>query len=407
VIVCERCGSQNADRESFCGACGAFLEWEGAPAATTPAVTTPAVTTTPGPAPANAPGVPVAPPAAPVAPAPVPRAPVPRAPVPTAPTVGAQFPPPVEPPEPPGPPHVNPPAAPGVSRPEPESVAERDLDPERRGPAAVRPGEAVRRRPTPGPVPADEPPPAAGDLICGQCGAGNDPSRRFCRRCGASLVTARVVAPPPWWRRLLARLRRRGRPAGYRRPVRQPVRIRGRLVVLFALAAIVLVAALPGRGWVRTGTEIVRDRSSPHVPVTPVASRASSSAPAAGPERLLDGVSNQFWAPVPTGSAEGQWFEVDLPDPTRVLDLVIHSGVSADRKQFLTQARPRELTVTFTAEDGQTRSKVIRLRDQPGKQEFQVRVARVVRVRFTLRSAYGAQPNRRVAVAELEVFGRG
>jgi hypothetical protein len=220
-------------------------------------------------------------------------------------------------------------------------------------------------------------------------------------------VAARVVAPPPWWRRLLARLRRGRRPAGYRRPVRQPVRIRGRLVVLFALAAIVLVAALPGRGWVRTGTEIVRDRTSPHVPVTPVASRASSSAPAAGPERLLDGVSNQFWAPVPTGSAEGQWFEVDLPDPTRVLDLVIHTGVSADRKQFLTQARPRELSVTFTAEDGQTRAKVIRLRDQPGKQDFRVRAARVVRVRFTLRSAYGAQPNRRVAVAELEVFGRG
>jgi hypothetical protein len=43
-----------------------------------------------------------------------------------------------------------------------------------------------------------------GDRICGSCGAPNDPSRKFCRRCGSSLVEARVVAEPklPWWKRL-------------------------------------------------------------------------------------------------------------------------------------------------------------------------------------------------------------
>ena len=47
-----------------------------------------------------------------------------------------------------------------------------------------------------------------GDLICGQCQEGNDPDRRFCRRCGASLIAAEeAVAPPPvpWWKRLFVR----------------------------------------------------------------------------------------------------------------------------------------------------------------------------------------------------------
>lgn len=43
-----------------------------------------------------------------------------------------------------------------------------------------------------------------GDRICGSCGAPNDPSRKFCRRCGTSLVEAKVVAETrlPWWKRL-------------------------------------------------------------------------------------------------------------------------------------------------------------------------------------------------------------
>jgi hypothetical protein len=271
----------------------------------------------------------------------------------------------------------------------------------------VKPGEAIRRRPAPTTSPADEPPPNAGDLICGQCGAGNDPSRKFCRRCGGSLLAAVVVPQLSWWRRLLKRLRGRRYEAGYRRQVRQPIRIQGRLIVLFMLAALILLAAFPGRPYIRLGTEIVKDQLRDPVTVTPVAARASSSAPSAGPDRVLDGVSNQFWAPTPRGAAEGQWLEVDLPEPTRVLHLMLHSGVSAERKQFLTQARPREVLLTFTDDRGKTSSEIIKLRDEPGKQQLRFREDRVVRVRITLRSAYGATPARRVAVAELEVFGRG
>lgn len=45
-----------------------------------------------------------------------------------------------------------------------------------------------------------------GDLVCGQCGEANEPSRRFCRKCGALLVEEAPQTPLPWWRRLFKRL---------------------------------------------------------------------------------------------------------------------------------------------------------------------------------------------------------
>lgn len=46
-----------------------------------------------------------------------------------------------------------------------------------------------------------------GDRICGNCGEANDPARKFCRRCGTTLVNAKVVGERglPWWRRLFTR----------------------------------------------------------------------------------------------------------------------------------------------------------------------------------------------------------
>jgi len=29
MIICKECGFKNADADSFCGACGSFLEWTG------------------------------------------------------------------------------------------------------------------------------------------------------------------------------------------------------------------------------------------------------------------------------------------------------------------------------------------------------------------------------------------
>ena len=41
-----------------------------------------------------------------------------------------------------------------------------------------------------------------GDLICGECGEGNPPARKFCSRCGTSLEAAKLVKKK-WWQKLI------------------------------------------------------------------------------------------------------------------------------------------------------------------------------------------------------------
>ncbi len=432
MIICERCGAQNGEGDSFCGQCNAFLEWDGTPATPKP------------PAPPVAPTPPVTPlaPAPPVTPAVSTTVPAETRPAETRPINSQATPnqttpnqttptradgtrgtetteprteerwpspddiwpsPPTDQPTSVSPTPVSP--APVTPAPVTPTTGAGPVKPTV-GAGPVKPGEAIRRRPTGPKEVADEPPPNAGDLICGQCGVGNEPTRKFCRRCGSSLLTAAVVPQPSWWRRLLNKLRGRRYEAGYRRQVRQPVRIHGRVIVVLMLAAMILLIAFPGRPYVRLASELVKDRIRDHVTVTPTAVRASSAAKGAAAGQVVDTFSNKYWAPAPAGSGEGQWIEVDLPDPTRVVDLVIYTGVSADKKQFLEQARPREVQIAFTDDVGKVSTKVIKLRDEPGKQAFQFGQSRVVKIRITLRTAYGATPTRRVAVAELEVFGR-
>ncbi|MEU7982215.1 hypothetical protein AB0B63_27250 [Micromonospora sp. NPDC049081] len=81
--------------------------------------------------------------------------------------------------------------------------------PEEVSPQAVRPRAAtVSHQP---PTRRLQP----GDLVCGECGEGNVPTRRFCSRCGDSLRTAEV-ARRRWWQRLLPRRGPRVTAAGAR-----------------------------------------------------------------------------------------------------------------------------------------------------------------------------------------------
>jgi hypothetical protein len=77
------------------------------------------------------------------------------------------------------------------------------------------------------------------------CGVGNDPARRFCRRCGASLEQAAVAVPVkvPWYRRLF----RRGSPEQYRageRPRSMEERGRPRRSVVGVLLPLVVLVAI-------------------------------------------------------------------------------------------------------------------------------------------------------------------
>ena len=146
-IICKKCGTHSVAGESFCGGCGAFLEWEGE-------------------------------------------------------RVVVEAPPSALPPPPPGrlPPGTPPPpsiAAGGGQPVAPPPVA---------APVAVQPALAPDRPKLPPQrvIPVRRPQP--GDIICGECGEPNGSERRFCRRCGKFL--AEPVGPPPrlrWWRRIFHR----------------------------------------------------------------------------------------------------------------------------------------------------------------------------------------------------------
>lgn len=82
------------------------------------------------------------------------------------------------------------------------------------------------------------------------CGIGNDPARRFCRRCGAGLEQAVIAVPVhvPWYRRLFRRRSPERYQAGERpRSMEQRGRPRRSILgVLLPLAVVVAIVAAVG-----------------------------------------------------------------------------------------------------------------------------------------------------------------
>ena len=191
MIVCRKCGFHNGDADAFCGSCGSFLEFTGDKI--TPVVSTEfrqqveeeaaappakrglldrmegAVMSVLGPLPPDL--VPAEEPAADGADAEPPDASTDAStdaePAPVADSPASDLVAPIVPPLPQ-------PREPADQPTERTPQATRELA------AAVTKTKPTRRlRP--------------GDLICGQCGEGNPPVRRFCGRCGDSLDRKSVV----------------------------------------------------------------------------------------------------------------------------------------------------------------------------------------------------------------------
>ncbi len=357
MIVCPECGTRNPPGTQFCGECGSFLEWEGETSRT---VHPEPVTTARGGGTTTA--------------DPVEK----KSPVPDEKPAGRLA--PVQPAR--------------VEQP----VAEEK-------PRLVQPTEGKQRY-----LRAEDAPDtlAPGEVPCRNCRVGNVATRKFCRACGTPLAAPVAAAKLPWWRRLWSRLTGRGRhDAGTRRKVRNRSRWFAPVVsvVVLALAVVAAWTVLPTRTYLERAMTSVRDRTAKHVPITPVALRASSSLRGTTPELVSDGVSNRYWSP--SRGPAGQWIEAGFDRPVRLLELVVTSGVSADKEKFLTQGRPRDVTVTLTGEDRKVTTKPIVVQDQPGPQTFAMKVSDVVQVRLTIASGYGTEARTRCAIGELEFFIRG
>lgn len=266
--------------------------------------------------------------------------------------------------------------------------------------APVLPGRTAQRRPqvrTVGPVTGVE-----GGAPCPWCATPNRPERNFCARCAMPMTrTEEVGKTAPWWRRLFADRNARTGWAGERPRLRRGF---GR-VWNWVVGAVVLglvVALVMNLG---TMIQAVRDHFAERAPVGPSTVKASRSYKDHGPGMVFDKLNNTWWGPGITQSAEGEWLEVTFDQPARLLDVVITPGTSPRADQLAESALPKRIDAVVTRPDGTRITKTLTLDQAAGGQRRSFRVGEATAVRFVLRSAYDAGPDKQVAIAEIEFFG--
>jgi hypothetical protein len=200
-----------------------------------------------------------------------------------------------------------------------------------------------------------------GDLICGQCGEGNDPVRHFCRRCGNSLDEALAVRLP-WYRRFFNKVFGvRTREAGWRPHRVGPPNVLGVVwrivrVVLAALIVVAILAFLLVPGFhnlvvdrATSGFTAIRKIVHPNYdPVTPIGASASTAVAGHTPMLAIDRYSNTYWAALANDRAPV--LVVRFSGPQDIGAVVFRSGASgtAPADAFNLQPRPHLLHLVFS-----------------------------------------------------------
>jgi hypothetical protein len=123
------------------------------------------------------------------------------------------------------------------------------------------------------------------------------------------------------------------------------------------------------------------------------------------PRLAFDKANDTWWAPGVDQSGQGEWIEARFEEPTRLLDLLITPGISTRAGDLRESALPHRIEARITTADGTTTTRELTLDQRLGPQRRPFRAQDVISVRFTIRSAYGAAPDKQVAIAEIEFFG--
>ncbi|WNV87974.1 zinc ribbon domain-containing protein [Umezawaea sp. Da 62-37] len=252
-----------------------------------------------------------------------------------------------------------------------------------------------------------------GDLVCGECGEGNPPTRKFCSRCGTSLSTAEIVKLA-WWRRIFrSRKRNRVLDAG-KRPGRDGVKarkgfsFRAAFVAVRRVVVVALVLATVAYGFIpQFRTEVDRRAvagkqaavgwfTPTYDPIRPIAVSATSELEGSPALSVSDGATNTAWAA-----------EATAPDPALVMTFdrpvdfvraIVHNGQEND---FATEDRARLVHIVYST--GKTED--VTLKDAPDAQEVELKEGKgATSVELHVQQLYPAVRGTKVVISEIELF---
>jgi hypothetical protein len=273
----------------------------------------------------------------------------------------------------------------------------------------VRPDAAPQQQPHHRPQQTLKRQPQPGDLICGQCGSGNVPTRRFCGVCGHSLQDA-TTQEQPWWKRFLPakgpKVRERGsRPLRVKRTtkVRQGI---GKAIRWTLAIAVLLFGALygfspPFRGNVNTHVIEAKDTLAgifleDWVPVRQSSISAAQELPDHPAKLAMDNNTATYWA-APT-DPKTTALTIQFDHATDLRRIIVHSG---DPKKYLGSQRPQRLTLVF--DTGKTHD--ITLTDKPDDQQHGIKNGDGVKqVQVLIAGVYPSAESTDTVISEIELF---
>ncbi len=307
-------------------------------------------------------------------------------------------------------------------------------------PAAVIPGTSQPQAQRPG---AEKVRPAAkksaaqeinpGDLICGNCGTGNPPTRKFCRKCGTTLAEA-IVAKVGFFARLKRKFSRKKKSheAGYRPKAGSAganagLATKGRVAWFRLNSKLMKVGALLGVvAAFGFGVEPIRQKLQlPNVrqsvmnkfrelakpvydPVRPASAKASSAASGHGAEFAIDAGSNTYWSAGPAADGGiGSKLTISFDKPFDLGRVLLTSGVSGSNEPgagFVSQPRPSELR--FTLNDDVANAVTVGVKDIPEPQQLVVKGKEVTKLVMEVTGVYPSAQGKgkSVSITEMEFF---
>ena len=250
-----------------------------------------------------------------------------------------------------------------------------------RAPTALKPGEEYERR-APRAVEEEAPTVNPGDLICTQCGTGNSPTNKFCKRCGHSLAEAPTMQKKSWIKRFFGffafRKKKKGYSAGERKKKQRQAdgggkgkifwRLQGMSfktvgIIMIGIAALGAYAAFGGtlQDRAKSNYNALHAKFLPtYTAIRPGEMRATASShkrAATSAGKAIDGKCNTPWISRASKTAGvGETLTVRLQNASRIGLILLKNGdLSAAKdcsdlsnvKSYDNQSRVKEARIRF------------------------------------------------------------